>query len=68
MERCNEEQKKLLYVSENHLPMLLTYPVCYNNVSRLIFYLNFSQENYGKADQACVAKVKELYKTLDLEV
>ncbi|GAV59651.1 polyprenyl_synt domain-containing protein [Cephalotus follicularis] len=24
-------------------------------------------ENYGKADQACVAKVKELYKVLDLE-
>lgn len=24
-------------------------------------------ENYGKADEACVAKVKELYKVLDLE-
>ncbi|XWS27691.1 hypothetical protein CRYUN_Cryun25bG0002900 [Craigia yunnanensis] len=24
-------------------------------------------ENYGKADQACVAKVKELYKTLDIQ-
>ncbi|KAM3743908.1 hypothetical protein ACB098_06G011600 [Castanea mollissima] len=37
LERCNEEQKKLLY------------------------------ENYGKADQACVEKVKELYKVLDLQ-
>ncbi|XP_022716688.1 farnesyl pyrophosphate synthase 2-like [Durio zibethinus] len=24
-------------------------------------------ENYGKSDQACVAKVKELYKTLDIQ-
>ncbi|KAL0000493.1 hypothetical protein SO802_014274 [Lithocarpus litseifolius] len=37
LERCNEEQKKLLY------------------------------ENYGKADQARVEKVKELYKVLDLQ-
>ncbi|XP_057948329.1 farnesyl pyrophosphate synthase 2-like [Malania oleifera] len=37
LERCNEEQKKLL------------------------------RENYGKADQANVAKVKELYKELDIE-
>ncbi|KAF3944480.1 hypothetical protein CMV_029061 [Castanea mollissima] len=37
LERCNEEQKKLLY------------------------------ENYGKADKACVEKVKELYKVLDLQ-
>nr|UTU07503.1 farnesyl pyrophosphate synthase [Ailanthus altissimus] len=37
LERCNEEQKKLLH------------------------------ENYGKQDQACVAKVKELYRTLNLE-
>ncbi|KAJ4725333.1 Farnesyl pyrophosphate synthase [Melia azedarach] len=37
LERCNEEQKNLLY------------------------------ENYGKADAACVAKVKELYKTLDIQ-
>nr|AFJ52720.1 farnesyl pyrophosphate synthase [Mangifera indica]AFJ53077.1 farnesyl pyrophosphate synthase [Mangifera indica] len=37
MERCNEEQKKLLI------------------------------ENYGKADPACVAKVKELYNTIDLQ-
>lgn len=28
----------------------------------------FCQENYGKADEACVEKVKELYKVLDLEV
>ena len=26
------------------------------------------QENYGKSDPACVAKVKELYKELNLEV
>lgn len=26
------------------------------------------QENYGKADKDCVAKVKELYKDLNLEV
>lgn len=26
------------------------------------------QENYGKADQARVEKVKELYKVLDLQV
>lgn len=26
------------------------------------------QENYGKADKDCVAKVKELYKALNLEV
>lgn len=26
------------------------------------------QEVYGKADEACVAKVKELYKVLDLQV
>ncbi|XP_031264059.1 farnesyl pyrophosphate synthase [Pistacia vera] len=37
MERCNEEQKKLLI------------------------------ENYGKEDPACVAKVKELYNTIDLQ-
>ncbi|KAL5737253.1 hypothetical protein ACOSP7_030014 [Xanthoceras sorbifolium] len=37
VERCNEEQRKLL------------------------------NENYGKADQACVAKVKELYNALDLQ-
>ncbi|XP_057965393.1 farnesyl pyrophosphate synthase 2-like [Malania oleifera] len=37
LERCNEEQKKLL------------------------------RENYGKANQANVAKVKELYKELDIE-
>lgn len=28
----------------------------------------FIQENYGKADKDCVAKVKELYKALNLEV
>lgn len=27
-----------------------------------------TQENYGKADEACVNKVKELYNVLDLEV
>lgn len=26
------------------------------------------QENYGKSDPACVAKVKDLYKELNLEV
>nr|ACY80695.1 farnesyl pyrophosphate synthase [Cyclocarya paliurus] len=29
--------------------------------------LKILYENYGKADEACVAKVKELYKVLDLE-
>jgi len=28
----------------------------------------FKQENYGKSDPACVAKVKDLYKELKLEV
>jgi hypothetical protein len=28
----------------------------------------FLQENYGKKDPACVAKVKNLYRELDLEV
>lgn len=28
----------------------------------------FLQENYGKTDKDCVAKVKELYKALNLEV
>lgn len=32
------------------------------------FFFFGYQENYGKADQARVEKVKELYKALDLQV
>ncbi|KAK1583463.1 hypothetical protein Q3G72_024019 [Acer saccharum] len=35
---------------------------CCNDEQKKLLY-----ENYGKADQACVAKVKELYNTLDLQ-
>lgn len=33
-----------------------------------VFFFFCYQENYGKADQARVEKVKELYKALDLQV
>ncbi|XP_057950999.1 farnesyl pyrophosphate synthase 2-like [Malania oleifera] len=51
LEHCNEEQKKLLRISKD---LFILPPL-------------ISLENYGKANQANVAKVKELYKELDIE-
>lgn len=43
---------------------MLVQKLVQNDYTCVLWY----QENYGKADEACVAKVKELYKVLDLQV
>lgn len=62
LELADQEQSKLLHVSCINQPPTTVY---------LFFFLNklfFIQENYGKKDPASVAKVKELYHTLNLQV
>lgn len=38
------------------------------NWRKIMVVYGLVQENYGKADTDCVARVKELYKALNLEV
>lgn len=67
LERVNDEQRKILYVKD----LFFFIFCCKSMFDRLLLVLImnfFFQENYGKADSACVEKVKRLYKDLDLEV
>ncbi|KAK3021540.1 hypothetical protein RJ639_046488 [Escallonia herrerae] len=59
LELANEEQKKFLFVSEDNAPHIYMSAAMGNGMLIL--------ENYGKEDPACVAKVKELYNTLNLK-
>ncbi|CAK9148890.1 unnamed protein product [Ilex paraguariensis] len=64
LELVNEEQKKLLYVRKD-----LSFCFFISAIRIRFAYPGkaLSQENYGKQDPACVAKVKELYETLNLQ-
>ena len=66
MELSNEEQKKLLHVRH----ILSSHYSVFSWKSYLIcsFMKKISQEKYGKEDPTSVAKVKELYNTLNLQV
>ncbi|KAI3675749.1 hypothetical protein L1987_85342 [Smallanthus sonchifolius] len=64
LELANDEQKKIQCVSKNHNSNL----VHFQQFCRAYSYPYNLQENYGIKDPTSVAKVKELYHTLNLEV
>ncbi|WMV48718.1 hypothetical protein MTR67_042103 [Solanum verrucosum] len=75
LEHCNDEQKKLLHVSLKNLSSS-GYVLCNFLARTLQKYCRVCvetskaihfEENYGKDDPACVAKVKALYNDLKLE-
>ena len=64
LELCNEEQKKLLHVN---MPCFRIHH-CFLLFCKKLLIFMFFQEAYGKPDPENVAKVKALYKELDIEV
>lgn len=63
LDQADESQKRILLVSAILLLVFFT------NIKALPEPLIYGrQENYGKSDPESVAKVKDLYKELDLEV
>ena len=63
LEHADESQKRILFVSAIDL-------VPFTNLkgTQSEPYMSDQQENYGKSNPESVAKVKDLYKELNLEV
>lgn len=62
LERADENQKHILFVS------IINFVVFISPWAPSESFMSNWQENYGKPDPECVAKVKDLYKELNLEV